>query len=468
MSTSSKHSSHPFVPSPRWLSESPGQPLSSHDPRQSEELWSPAPPPPANLYPSPSDTFNVDPGVPFLATAGSAGGSDTEHESESGSSGRKAFAGGFVTGIRDTVRRSIRRRRRNTLKEPAYFLEQEEFRDSGYGSSNATAPVPSPVRHPSSTEAQTSHEQPIQKPAAVQYYAPYQKPNDPNFAAPDHFRNYFDPTDLQRRVSLFSGTVTAETASIKYGSDYAKMEVPLDTKDSLGAYIKRTRNFINQIASLPFSSRTRVTYDYYPERDLRDDPRRRPYVEWNRPNYGPTDYSPAEDSKPAVQSPIPSQQNPIMTSHRVPAVSIDLREEFSDLAHPSTFQNAKSTQPEVHPAPIANVQYPTFQVTSALQGLQPQTINTDRSWDEAISTTRHSAGKRRTTTPFHLAALIDAETTQGGWQQYPHYRDGYVPAELAEGHYGSRYGTGIHTTRAGSNSFVSIPSSAISRKYPQA
>jgi len=44
---------------------------------------------------------------------------------------------------------------------------------------------------------------------------------------------------------------------------------------------------------------------------------------------------------------------------------------------------------------------------------------------------------------------ITAETPRREWQPDPNYRQGYVPAKLAEGHYGGRYGPGIHSVRAG-------------------
>lgn len=463
-------SSTPFVPSPQWQSESPHHPPSSstgNSPwrrvQRAEGLWSPVPPPPANLYPDSPDAFNVDPGVPFLATAGTSDVADSEDESEAHSPRRKRFVGGFVTGIRDTVRRSLRRPRRSSLKQPAFPFEQQEIRDSGYASSSVTAPAPSPARHPSSTEAQISHEQGVRPPTYAQSYTTPHHPTYSRFATDDNYRKDFDAVaELQGRMSLFSGTVSAETAPIQYGSDYAKMEAPLDTEDSLSAYIKRTTHFVRQISALPFSSRTRVTYDHYPEQDLRDDPRRRPFIEWHRPGYGPTNYSPADDSKPVVSSPtIPSQPYPaIYTPHRVPAAPFDLREEFNDTASVPA-----PAQPQ--PVQIVSGPRPTFHAvdTKRAPPRQTLTIAPVDSWAEAINTTRRSARKRRVATPFHRAMSVDAETNEGEWQQYPHYRDGYVPAELAEGHYGSRYGPGIHSARAGPIFPGSGPSSVTTPKY---
>ncbi|KIM38888.1 hypothetical protein M413DRAFT_238986 [Hebeloma cylindrosporum] len=110
-----------FVPSPRWLSESPARPgtlthidfdgertpSSQRSRDRSQTLWSPAPPPPANLYPEGAATFNVDPGVPFLATAGpmdagsSEGGSITEDSPRD-----KRFVGGFIMKAVTLVRSS--------------------------------------------------------------------------------------------------------------------------------------------------------------------------------------------------------------------------------------------------------------------------------------------------------------------------------------------------------------------------
>ena len=465
MSSSSKHSSQPFIPSPRWFTESPGGPPSSGNsnsprqrrnaPSQFEGLWSPVPPPPANLHPGTPDAFNVDPGVPFLATAGSSDVVYSEEESEGESTRRKPSVGGFVTGIRDTMRRSLRRRRSDTLREPAFLERQENLnRDSGYASSPVKAPASAPTRHPSSTEAQTSHEQGIPQAMPAQHYSHHLA--YPKFGIDDDYRRNFDAVaELQGRMSLFSGTMTAETASIKYGSDYAKMEAPLDTEDSLSAYIKRTKHFIHQISALPFSSRTRVTYDHFPERDLRDDPRRRPFVEWHRPGSGPTSYSPADESKQGASS-MPSQQNPpIYAPHRVPAAEIDLREQLYNTAHATPVGNVDAN-PQFFPLAVSGPPA-SFQVIPTGQPPQRQ-APVDRSWNEVLSTTTKNLP---TVTPFHSAASTERET-QVAWQKYPQHRDGYVPPELAETHYGARYGSGIHSARAGP---VSLSSVSTSRKH---
>jgi len=469
MSSSSRISSQPFVPSPRWLSESPGQPPSSGTsnspwrsqgsvPGRFDGLLSPIPPPPANLYPGTPDAFNVDPGVPFLATAGSSDIPDSEEGSEDESSSRRKFVGGFVSGIRNSVRRSLRRRRRDSFTEFPFPEEQQEIQDSGYGSSSVTAPIPG------STEAQTSHEQGLRQSLPAQHYTtPYYTNFTPLYPKFNGYRNDIDA------VSLFSGTVSAETASIQYGSDYRKMEAPLDTEDSLSAYIKRTKQFIHRISALPFTSKPRVTYDHFPERQLRDDPRRRSLVEWHRPGYGPTNYSPPDTSKPAVfPHEVPSRPNTALyTPHRVPAVELDLREEFNDAGPVPSLPTTNFAPPQSQPVQIVNGPPVTFQPIPTEQPQGRQTLSEgplDHSWNAAINNARHSTRKRRMATPFHRAASIDAQTTLDGWQQYPHYRDGYVPPELAETHYGSRYGPGIHSARPGLGPFGSGPSSVDPRK----
>ena len=364
-----------------------------------------------------------------------------------------------MSGIRNSVRRSLRRRRRDSLTEFP-FPEEQEIHDSGYGSSSVTAPVPVP----GSTEAQTSHEQGVlQSMPARHYTTPYYAKFTPHYPKFDGYRN-------DDAASLFSGTVSAETASIQYGSDYRKMEAPLDTEDSLSAYLKRTKQFIHQISALPFTSKPRVTYDHLPERDLRDDPRRRPLVEWHRPGYGPTNYSPPDTSKPAVfPHEVPSRPNTApYTPHHVPAVELDLREEFNDAAPvPTLF-----VPPQSQPIQIVNGGPPvTFQAIPTRQHPGRQTLSkdpVDHSWNEAINATRRSSRKPRMATPFHRATSIDAQTTLDGWQQYPHHRDGYVPPELAETHYGSRYGPGVHSARAGLGPFGSGPSSVNPRKGQKA
>ncbi|KAH9474914.1 hypothetical protein JR316_0013382 [Psilocybe cubensis] len=152
-SSKSKHSA--FVPSPRFLSESPAKnrsPLHVDYPGQPSrnDLRSPIPPPPANLYPGTPLAFTVDPGAPFLAAVAPT----DDHRSENGSTwddpGPKGFTGAVVSGIKNVVKRSLRDRSRSqyTQKQRGYgqvdnsivYDLPPQLRDSGYAVSSVPIP----------------------------------------------------------------------------------------------------------------------------------------------------------------------------------------------------------------------------------------------------------------------------------------------------------------------------------------
>jgi hypothetical protein len=76
-----------------------------------QQLRSPVPPPPANLFGGNPGAFNVDPGVPFLGTAGPSDAGDSDEEFIDRFESPKRTVGEFVTGLKKalTINRSQRR-----------------------------------------------------------------------------------------------------------------------------------------------------------------------------------------------------------------------------------------------------------------------------------------------------------------------------------------------------------------------
>lgn len=494
MSSSKRIRSSGFVPSPQWLSESPARLPSStasgtsaaqrRTPRGSpgrfEGLVSPIPPPPANLFPEPQAAFNVDPGVPFLATEG-----DSERASEKeGSQKEERFVGGFVSGIKSTVRRSLRRR--HHPREPEFvepeFVDQDEFQDSGYSSALASVPAPLPQgRRPSTTEAVTSHEgiTPIEvyrpspvHPVRQDSLHPRRPSTTEVMVSHEGYPEGYDPVLGLGRLSVL--TESQSSMEIPRTSDYLEMRL-LQSDVSFSTYIQRFKRLVQHIASLPFSNRYRVTYDYHPESDLRDDPRRLPFIVWQRPEW-PIDESSSRghgeaNIEPAV---IPTAGHHVHAIDPAPAMVIRT-EGPPPVSHPipprPPPQQIPQQEPLVRPAAF---NAPTFvQPAPSLPNPSPwHTSTVDPTWFEAFHVPRppssaKAADKRwRAATPYHGPVPITAETPRREWQPHANYRRGYVPPELAEGHYGVTYGPGIHSARAGLVPLNSGPPSSASAKGP--
>ncbi|KAF5325525.1 hypothetical protein D9619_009533 [Psilocybe cf. subviscida] len=169
-------------------------------------LLSPVPPPPANLHsPQTVGAFNADPGVPFLATAGPTEDGSDDGQGDRGyddadayrsdvpasmrpGPGPRNLVGGLVSGIKNVVRKSTRRRReentsggmgeydqygnnRDYNPDYGYELPLDEpvlgagtgMRDSGYAPSTPQyddAPAPTPAQPtPASLYAKQIQEQ---------------------------------------------------------------------------------------------------------------------------------------------------------------------------------------------------------------------------------------------------------------------------------------------------------------------
>ncbi|KAF9522336.1 hypothetical protein CPB83DRAFT_840565 [Crepidotus variabilis] len=401
-----------FVPSPRWLSNSPAIPRPPNSvgdtsysessggrrspPRFHENLRSPIPPPPANLHSGAPTTFNVDPGVPFLATEGPSteserGSLDSRDEN---SPLPKKFVGGFVTGLRK-IRRSLRESSRDYRQQPLEDLYPDgpfgtaphmpvpqpaphvanappplRLRDSGYASEPSPLDPLPPERKTSTTEAHVSHDhqhdivQPSSGPIPHRL-----RPRKAVTVGPNH---EYKPASAY--YPLAQNTIPTPplqatspmSATLEYGSDYRYMDVPDKSDMSIGSYVRRIQGFIHDISSLPLTSKGRVTYDYYPEIELRDERHRKPAIQWKSRHYtstkkydsmfrdpkrdpnewdGDTSYGDAYDNEDNGHGAFSSSSDSyVQAPHRVSGAKLDLDEEFEPVSRPQT---PYSTQPPI-------------------------------------------------------------------------------------------------------------------------
>lgn len=308
-----------FVPSPRFLSESPVHQLSSgkstppphispdsFSPSPSiQQLRSPVPPPPANLIGGNPDAFNVDPGVPFLATVGPSDAGDSDKGSINEFESPKRTVGNFVTGLKKAL--TVKRSRRKSSKD-----QQEEIypplmmvRDSGYATSDrleATQPPPLTTFSPSP---------PPTRDLPLATSNDYQTTNDHGHDAPS-----------------FDSLASAVTALVGYGPDYIKMDRPTPPQSdvSFNTYMVRFQNFVHELAGLPWMANDRVTVDYYPSATERIHKRfpHRPFITWRSKDYNYADYhldSETDSLTPHLRLRAPSHAS---------RTDINLESEFSD------------------------------------------------------------------------------------------------------------------------------------------
>ena len=320
-----------FVPSPRFLSESParqpssgkqtpahisrpGQPLPPHafSPSPSfRQLRSPIPPPPANLFGGRPDAFNVDPGIPFLATAGGSDvGSITSHEHP------KQSSGGFVTGLKKalTIKGSRRQSSKYQQTGETMYPDPTTFRDSGYAE-------PPPNQPPALTTFSPSPSEPRDLLPAT---------SEPPFNDLHDYHNDSPAPDSFDSPSLDS-MASAVTAHVGYGPDYAKMDRPTPPQSdvSFNTYVTRFQNFVHDLVSLPWIAKERVTVDYYPTSSSRRDRRltHRPLITWRSQDYNPPDYQLDSDTSESSTLKMAPRMRVRAPSH---ASRANLDSEFSD------------------------------------------------------------------------------------------------------------------------------------------
>jgi len=489
-----------FVPSPRWLSESPARPVSVESSNNTpssksklnpwkhlphDQLRSPAPPPPENLYgANGAGAFNVDPGVPFLATAGSSDAGDSEKRSVMADSPRKRFVGGFVTGVKKAVRRSLRDNKRGARGEEAFQSGPSDVRDSGYGSSSIAATavpiqMPQPVLRSDPTNPPQTHRV-SQRPRRDTYIAPAPRrgvTRTRRYASGAIRRS---PTGIMSPQSIMSPV----SADPEYGSDYAMMNPPPPkTHVSIASYLTRLENLIDFVSNLPWVSKKRVTVDYYPEFSRRDDPDHLPQLQWLGHNFSQVNYQvslnstymPSEYGSSAGSSSDSGLKRP----SRIPSATLDLDAEFN--ATPS----AVTLRPLTH-----TPRYDRSQVLSGPPGISSitplQSMTTPFAGPPALPTNRDQTaydsarGRRRSAPPTSSrgygtprsqrvkpVSLHTSNHPQDEWEEYPRYANGYVAPQYAENHYGSEYGHGIHSARPGAPPSVPGPPSTASTRRRQ-
>ena len=310
------------MPSPRFLSESPvhqlrsGKPTSPHispnafSPSPSvQQLHSPVPPPPANLFGGKPSAFNVDPGVPFLGTSGPSDAGESDKGSTDEFESPKRTVGSFVTGLKKalSVKRSPRYQQEETHPPPMMP------RDSGYAPSDR-----------------------LEEPLASQPLAPPLttfSPSPPTRHSPLATSNdYHTTNDHGHDAPSIDSLVSAVTALVGYGPDYIKMDRPTPPQSdvSFNTYMVRFQNFIHDLAGLPWMANDRVTVDYYPSAAERIQKRfpHRPLITWRSKDYNYPDYhlDSDTDSLNLQMTPRLRLRAPSHTSR----IDFNLESEFSD------------------------------------------------------------------------------------------------------------------------------------------
>jgi len=256
--------------------DSTGESTPSHRslaPSSHQLLRSPAPPPPANLYEGGAAAFNVDPGIPFLATAGptEAGSSDGGSIKEE-SPREMRFVGGFVTGIKKAVRNSLRDRMRSQQAGPPLPMRAQppQFRDSGYARSASQLYPPPPIA-PSQVNVDYH----------ASHHAPARPPSETFLGHHPHQHKHNDETTVTWNQQIFSPEVMPSpiSAESEYASDYAMLPDFPPSENSLKSYIRRASKLVHDISTLPWVETERITADYYPGK-RRDKASRHPAFTW--------------------------------------------------------------------------------------------------------------------------------------------------------------------------------------------
>ena len=284
---------------------------------------SPAPysptPRPIN-FPAGVNAFNIDPAAPFFAS------NPPTPVHESPPQRGETYVGGFGEGWKRVPRKSRRDSERLGHPEEGVPYGYERFRDSGYDSSSRIArqtqppPWPTNVNPPANPPSDPSHD-PSQLPIHEQETEQFGQDDD----APG-----IDLYELHSPDSIPS-PVSAQPV---YGPDYVAMEPPTPppSDTSLNTYISRFRQFVDEVKSLPWVAKERVTVDYYPGANsprLHRRFRRHPAISWHSQEYDRHNYHLAFDiSGPPTSA--DSSRTPEALRPR-PLAELDLGEEFDDL-----------------------------------------------------------------------------------------------------------------------------------------
>ncbi|KAJ3497755.1 hypothetical protein NLJ89_g10305 [Agrocybe chaxingu] len=275
-----------FVPSPRWLSESPArQPSNAGTPYISYPglQQNPTSPAPENLYRGNSAAFNVDAGAPYLGVASPAALQEAERQLEEPP--RQTTGERLVSGVKNAVRKSLRESQRPRdlrYEHGVYGVPSipSVIRDSGYASSSSSQNGVPRAAQPDSLRSSPGHATSPRPPSEtlVGHYEPKQ-PGVGQRMGPIMPIEIVPPEVMDSPVSY----------DPELGSDYAQMEPPTPPRSdvSLNTYLTRIRQFIHDVSALPWVGKERVTVDYYPERNRREV---HPLISWHSHNYSRVNY----------------------------------------------------------------------------------------------------------------------------------------------------------------------------------
>jgi hypothetical protein len=519
-STKSSPNENPaFVPSPRWLSESPARPgilrhvdsVAGHTTSSqgsldsSQNVWSSAPPAPANLHQESAATFNVDPGIPSTAGSTDAGSPD-DGSIKQEPLREKPFVGGLVTGIKKALRNSLRDRMKSRQMEPPLpmYAQPSQSRDSGYGGSISQL-NPLPLQgyddfRSSSSSSHTSHDSFARAPSET---IPGHLPMDPKL---------YDETNIVGPQQIFSPEAmdSPVSAEPEYGSDYVGMAPgTLESDSSLKTYIRRVSKLVHDISTLPWVATERVTVDYYPEHSKwLDELQHHPSLAWSNENDSSFDYLQNHSGSLKIDGSVSSEMwtpdgNPMILHHQISYEGMDLGDEFGERydqdeqrpVYDSPYpENASQSPPDTIVSRPYSTADPTLQAWPDSGPHTPRPYPHDETWASATSQVQHppvrlwqtvsanptpqqrispgqltpyspqprplsqptshrtahstsSRVRRQAPLPAipHSPSALPSEG--GEWQEYPHEMGGYVPYEFAEHYYGDKYGPGVHVAR---------------------
>lgn len=205
----------------------------------------------------------------------------------------------------------------------------ERFRDSGYDSSSRIARQVQPPTWPTNVN-------PTANPPSDPPLAPSQPPIQ------EEETEQFDQDDNAPGINLYEleypNSIPAPvSAELGYAPGYVKMEPPTPppSDTSLNTYFNRFRQFVDEVKSLPWVAKERVTADYYPGASsprLHRRLRRHPAISWHSQEYDRHNYHLAFDISGPPSS---ADSSPTSEQYKVlrpmPLADLDLGEEFNDL-----------------------------------------------------------------------------------------------------------------------------------------
>lgn len=292
---------------------------------------SPLPPAPENLHDLDSDAFNVDPNMPYLASASRAGGASqpyidgsrppqTYSPPEQVQHDERRFVGGFFTGLKRAVKVAYESQKRGQSQRQRHRTMSTSTGASRVvdpGFKPTLAPPPPGSYYQGSPPPPPPPPQSQSGPSQAKYYhddTPKIPPDDPEL------QRYAQDASVRGGYGYGYGSghgheteETGETTVVNHellppapgvdlpmlfeplpGSDYAKMDSPPGPPSgvSFRTYMSRIQQFLRAVNELPWVAEERVTVDYVPGQSRRrrregsqgEGQGRRPILSWYNPN----------------------------------------------------------------------------------------------------------------------------------------------------------------------------------------